>query len=108
MTPDIEPLPDDPLYPYREAPGQSVAFLPPPPLVLGPVERYFIRPIIYLVKGGALGIAMLVWILFGPVWVAMVFRTMTAFSFATITSLFANNTIPNPARLEYVVAFWLR
>jgi hypothetical protein len=70
----------------------------------------FLASVIIVGARGFAGIIMLVlWlVIIGPVWFAMLLRTIAAFSIATVFALFTSATPPSVARLDAIAELWVR
>lgn len=95
--------------PAPEPPRAALLPQPVPLRPLGPIERFFVVPIVFATRLIVTVIVLVLWIFpIGPVWLALLFRTIAAFAWGTVISLFSHNQLPDQTRLEYVASFWVR
>jgi hypothetical protein len=72
------------------------------------IERYFILPVTFAVRAFAGTLMVMLWFfVVGPVWLAILLRTISAFSIATIVALFTHATPPDVKRLDAVAEVWV-
>lgn len=72
------------------------------------LERLIIRPIAFFVRLSAGIIMLALWlVVVGPIWFALLLRTIAAFSVATVLALFTSATPPHVRRLDAVVELWV-
>ena len=73
------------------------------------VECIIAWPIIQAARLFALTIALVLWLfIIGPVWFAILLRSIVAFAFATVTALFTGASAPHAFRLDAVATLWIR
>jgi hypothetical protein len=75
---------------------------------LGPIERVIVAPIVFTARLFAFLTVLMLWIFpIGPIWFAILLRTIAMFSIATVRSLFTGQNPPDEQRLNFVSGFWL-
>src|SRR5438105_4841989 len=71
---------------------------------LPPIAKHFV----IAARLFAGGLMVVVWLLVvGPIWLAVLLRTISAFSFAAVVALFGGHQPPNPDRLDAISGLWV-
>jgi hypothetical protein len=74
---------------------------------IGTLARVISAPIILVARVIAFIVALTLWVFpIAPVWLALLMRTIAAFSWATVLNLFKGTQPPDEARLNFVASFW--
>jgi hypothetical protein len=78
------------------------------PITQGPIEQFITDPIIFIVRLFVFVAAIILWIVvIGPIWLVMLLRTIGAYSWLLIISLFRNLQRPSEDRIYFIVAFYI-
>jgi hypothetical protein len=72
------------------------------------IERFFITPFTWAARAFAGTTMITIWFcIIGPIWFAILLRTIAAFSIATVVALFTHATPPDVKRLDAVAELWV-
>lgn len=71
-------------------------------------ERWFLSPVIFLMRAVVVAVSLVIWAAVIPLWLYLILRSIAVLSFANVLNIWRGAGSMSTARLERDVAFWPR